>query len=240
MIKRTITRRRVLVGSAGASSLIALSACESAAPARSDIDIPTPADRRAGYLFFNPIEAAFIEAAVARLIPNDELGAGALEAGVPLFIDRQLAGPYGQGDHFYLQGPFSHAEKTQGWQMPNPAAVYRTAIPDVNHVSLDVMGATFARLSKDHQDEVLAALEKGEAKLPGPIEASAFFELLLQNTVEGFFSDPLYGGNHDMAGWKLIGFPGARYNHREFVSHHGQPYPLPPVAIGGRAAWNRS
>ncbi len=102
------------------------------------------------------------------------------------------------------------------------------------------MGAAFARLSKDHQDEVLATLEKGEAKLPGPIEASAFFELLLQNTVEGFFSDPLYGGNHDMAGWKLIGFPGARYNHREFVSHHGQPYPLPPVAIGGRAAWNRS
>src|SRR5438309_1210176 len=80
----------------------------------------------------------------------------------------------------------------------------------------------------------------GEAELKGGVEAKAFFTLLLQNTIEGFFADPLYGGDRDMVGWKLIGFPGARYDYRDFVSRHGQPYPLPPVAIGGRPEWNRS
>src|SRR5438309_6156126 len=68
-------------------------------------DRPDHLDERPGYVFLNPVEAAFIEAAAARLIPSDATGPGAIEAGVPRFIDPQLAGPYGAGDQFYLQPP---------------------------------------------------------------------------------------------------------------------------------------
>ncbi len=202
-------------------------------------DKPSPADPLSGYLFFAPAEAAFVEAAAARLIPMDELGAGALEAGVAVFIDRQLAGPYGQGDHFYLKRPFLVGQPTQGWQMQSPAEVYRAAIVEVNRYAMDAKGAAFGQLKAEDQDTVLKALESGDAKLKGGVDSKSFFTLLLQNTMEGFFADPLYGGNRDMAGWKLIGFPGARYNNRPYVTQHGQAYPLPPVSLNGRPDWTR-
>jgi gluconate 2-dehydrogenase gamma chain len=200
-------------------------------------DRPDRLDERSGYAFFTDAEAAFIEAATARLIPRDELGPGAVEAGVPRFIDRQLAGPYGGGDHFYLKTPMPKGTPTQGWQMPAPAEVYRLIIPQVNRWTADAYGAPFAELGPDKQDEALKALEDGKAELKGGFDGKAFFELLLQNTIEGFFADPIYGGNRDMVGWKLIGFPGARYAYRDFVSRHGEPYPLPPVSLAGRPEW---
>lgn len=124
--------------------------------------------------------------------------------------------------------------------MPKPADVYRAAIMEVNRYTNDAHGGDFARLSQSDQNEVLKSLESGTAKLKGGIDPKAFFALLLQNTLEGFFADPLYGGNREMAGWKLIGFPGARYDNRPFVTHHGEPYPLPPVSLNGRSDWTRS
>ncbi|WP_217352817.1 gluconate 2-dehydrogenase subunit 3 family protein [Sphingomonas sp. ID1715] len=206
---------------------------------------PSTADRpqqivtRPGYQFFDPAEAAFIEAAVARLIPDDALGPGALEVGVPRFIDRQLAGPYGVGDHFYLESPVSKGMPTQGWQMGSPAEVYRAAIVEVNRWTGTTRGQVFAALDGALQDESLKALVEGEAPLGGGVDAKAFFTLLLQNTIEGYFADPIYGGNRDMAAWRLIGFPGARYDHRPFVARHGEPYPLPPVGLMGRPEWRR-
>jgi gluconate 2-dehydrogenase gamma chain len=64
--------------------------------------------------------------------------------------------------------------------------------------------------------------------------------MFLQNVIEGFFSDPIYGGNRDMVGWKLIGFPGARYDYRPYVSKHNQKLALEPVGIGGRPGWTPS
>jgi len=61
----------------------------------------------------------------------------------------------------------------------------------------------------------------------------AFFEQILNNTREGFLSDPVYGGNRGMVGWQMIGFPGARYDYRDWVERHNERYPLPPVGIGG-------
>ena len=69
--------------------------------------------------------------------------------------------------------------------------------------------------------------------------AKAFFALLLQNTLEGYFADPIYGGNRDMAAWRMIGFPGAHYDFRPYVSRFGEPYALPPVGISGRPEWKR-
>jgi gluconate 2-dehydrogenase gamma chain len=244
-MKFRLSRRTILASGSAASTALLLSAGAQGQKTYPDVppdraDRPSPEDPLAGYVFFSAGEARFIEAAVSRLIPKDELGPGALESGVAVFIDRQLAGPYGQGDHFYLKGPFPNGEPNQGWQMPKPADVYRRAIAEVDRYAVDAHGAAFAGLTPDRQDELLKALESGQAELRGGADAKAFFTLLLQNTMEGFFADPLYGGNRGMAGWKLIGFPGARYNNRPFVTRHGEPYPLPPVSLGGRPDWTRS
>ena len=91
-------------------------------------------------------------------------------------------------------------------------------------------------LPADEQDKLLSGLEDGSIKLKD-VDVKAFFAMVLQDTQQGFFADPIYGGNRNMAGWKLVGFPGARYDYREWVERHNEPYPLPPVSIMGRAEW---
>jgi gluconate 2-dehydrogenase gamma chain len=246
---RRLTRRRLLtagavipIASATAAAVIRddMPWREGAADAPSVLANPPRQGNGSGYIFLSPAEAGLVEAAVARLIPKDDLGAGAVEAGVPVFIDRQLAGDYGRGARWYMQGPWGEGEPTQGYQTRlTPAALYRAAIRDVDAaVAHEGRAATFAKLGADDQDRWLHQLEGGKVQLPS-VDAKTFFELLHQNTLEGFFADPLYGGNRDMVGWKLIGFPGARYDQRPYVARHGERYPLPPVALMGRADWNK-
>ena len=103
-----------------------------------------------------------------------------------------------------------------------PAAIYRKALADIaDHVRANFSGKTFAQLSPTDQDKVLSDLEKGTIVLKNTPSAP-FFTLLLQNTTEGFFADPIYGGNRDMVGWKLVGFPGARYDYRDWVDRHNE------------------
>lgn len=203
-----------------------------------EADAPTPAPPGNTYEYFTPEEAAFVEAAVARLIPNDDLGPGALEAGAAIFIDRQMLTPYGDAQRWYMQGPWAEGIAEQGYQSRYaPAQLYRAAIKAIDAYCRSKFGGkAFAKLSSEQQDEVLTGLEKGKIKLD-QVDAKAFFEVLSQNTVEGFFSDPIYGGNRGMVGWKLIGFPGARYDYRPWVKAHGKPFPLPPVGISGRPDW---
>jgi gluconate 2-dehydrogenase gamma chain len=239
-----VSRRAVAVGAAALSSALPVvkavaETFRGAVPWREGVAATPPAvTNLKGYVYFTAAEAAFIEAAVARLIPTDELGPGAIEAGVPLFLDRQLAGQYGHGKRWYMQGPWAKGLPTQGYQSRyTPAQMYRVAIADIDRVvGRDHDGAAFAKLAAADQDKVLSQLESGQLAL-GSTDAQGFFQQLLQNTLEGFFSDPIYGGNRDMVGWKLIGFPGARYDHRPYVARYGEPYPLPPVGIGGRAEW---
>jgi gluconate 2-dehydrogenase gamma chain len=238
-----VTRRRLLTAGAviPITAISATGVLERETPWREGAaDVPPPLlkEAPAGYAFFTPPEAAFIEAAIARLIPADELGPGALEAGVATFIDRQMAGEYGQGARWYMQGPWEKGEKTQGWQSRmSPAQLYRAAIQEVDAaVSKEGKAAAFAKLPVQEQDRWLHQLEDGKVDLP-TADAKNFFKLLQQNTIEGFFSDPIYGGNKDMAGWKLIGFPGARYDYTPYVKKHGEKFPLPPVAILGRPEW---
>lgn len=247
MAAHDLTRRLVMTIGAVVSALAAMAPIRAVAAtirqrlpwAPGVADRPERIDTRPGYIFLNSDEAAFIEAALARLIPNDATGPGAHEAGVPRFIDRQLAGPYGAGDHFYLQEPIPKGLATQGWQMASPAQVYRAAVPAIDRWSTGAYGRVFAALDPATQDEALRALEGGQADLTGGPDSKAFFGLLLQNTIEGYFSDPIYGGNRDMGPWRMIGFPGARYDHRNFVARHGEPYPLPPVGLMGRSDWRR-
>jgi gluconate 2-dehydrogenase gamma chain len=198
---------------------------------------PVPV-RPGPWVFFTAEEASLIEAAADRLIPPDDRGPGGRDAGCAEFIDRQLAGPYGRGDGLYMRPPFMPGAATQGYQLPNtPAGRYRAGLRALaDYVKDAFVGKLFKDLSPQDQDKVLAGLEQGSIALKD-VSATQFFELLLQNTQEGFFADPIYGGNRDMAGWKLIGFPGTRYDYRDWVERHNEPYPLPPVSIMGRAEW---
>jgi gluconate 2-dehydrogenase gamma chain len=184
--------------------------------------------------FLSAAEISFVEAAVARIIPSDELGPGAKEAGVATFIDRQLAGPYGRAESWYTQGPWRHGAKEQGYQLKlSPAQLYRAAIADIETYVREHHRKTFAELDSKSQDQILHALEKGEIELPHA-SADAFFTMLVHNTIEGFLADPLYGGNRDFIGWKLVGFPGPRYNYVAEIEQYGKKYELPFVSIAGR------
>lgn len=192
---------------------------------------------KTSWRFFVGAEAAFVHAAVARLIPADEYGPGAADAGVPEFIDAQLAGPYGKAERWYMAGPWQDGDEDQGWQSHlTPAGLYRAAIAAIDAHCRGTLGGVFAQAKPAQQDTVLHALEKGEVKLPGGASAKTFFKTLWQNTQEGFFADPMYGGNRDFAGWKLVGFPGPRYNYIEDIRHYGEPYTLPVVGLKGREA----
>jgi gluconate 2-dehydrogenase gamma chain len=198
-----------------------------------------PAVVRPGpWMFFTADEASAIEAAVDRLIPPDDRGPGGKDSGCAVFIDRQLAGPYGHSDGLYTRPPFMPGAATQGYQMPDtPAARYRAGLKALaDYVKATFSGRSFQDLAPADQDKVLGGLESGSIELKD-VKSAAFFTLLLQNTQEGFFADPIYGGNRDMAGWKLVGFPGARYDYRDWVEHHNETYPLPPVSIMGRSDW---
>ena len=198
-----------------------------------------PAPVRPGpWMFFTSDEAALIEAAVDRLIPPDDRGPGGKDAGCAVFIDRQLAGPYGRSEGLYTRPPFMPGAVTQGYQMPDaPAARYRAGLRALaGYIKNTFVEKSFSDLGPGDQDKVLAGLESGSNVLKD-VKSAEFFALLLANTQEGFFADPIYGGNRDMASWKLIGFPGARYDYRDWVERHNEPYPLPPVGIMGRSDW---
>ena len=183
------------------------------------------------YGWLTQTEQAFIEAAVARLIPADELGPGAKEAGVSYFIDQQLAGAYGTMARNYKQGPWPEGTPQQGYQsrlMPQEA--YRAAIVEINAYCAGRYGKVFETLSAAQQDEVLGELEAGKVALES-VGASFFFGLLLANTMEGFFADPIYGGNRDKIGWKLVGFPGVAAVYSGFIDKHNVPYNAEPVSI---------
>lgn len=210
--------------SAGSALLRTSEAVAAAAP-RLRADAP---------LFFTADEWRFLCAACRRLIPDDELGPGAVAEGVPAFIDKQMELPYGYGQLWYMQPPFADGVPELGYQSALvPRQVYRLGIAAVDVYCRQFFQAAFADLYATQQDEVLQALESGRLQfdmLPGPL----FFEQLLENTREGYFSDPIHGGNQSMASWRLIGFPGARADYPWVMDHPNQGYPLPPVDISGK------
>jgi gluconate 2-dehydrogenase gamma chain len=217
-----------------------VTAAESLGPAVADA-APMPTHEHAppaaasvpeAYAFFTRPEAAFVEAAVERLIPVNELGPGARDAGVAFFIDQQLNGQFGYAAKMYMQGPWQRGTPTQGYQLPlTPRDVYRLGIAETNAYARKQYGKSFDQLtSADHQDAILRALDEGTATFDS-VPAKVFFEMLYANTVEGFFADPMYGGNRNKVGWKLVGFPGAAAAYVSFIERHNVPYKVDPVSI---------
>jgi gluconate 2-dehydrogenase gamma chain len=151
--------------------------------------------------FFTQDEAWIVAAASSRIFPSDESDPGAREAGVVVYIDRQLAGPYGRDRYRYTLGPFEEGVPEQGYQgEANPRQTYRDALKGL---------AGFERLTATEQDQALTK-----------IEATHFFHLLRTHTIEGMFCDPIHGGNAGMIGWQPIGYPGPRMSNLQDVDQH--------------------
>src|SRR6267378_7667210 len=226
--------RRSFVTTVGAATVVPATAllpltaaAASAAPAKTAGIAEQP---NTTYLFFNAAEVLFIEAACERLIPADESGPGALAAGVPNYLDKQLGGAWGAGERLYRSGPWVQGTPSQGYQLPfSPAELFRAAMKAIS-AELAKAGTPFAQMSADNQDAWLAALEAGGKDLGG-VPSDVFFAHLWQCTVEGFFSDPVYGGNRNMVAWRMIGFPGAYASYYELVDQHGIKIDRPPMNL---------
>jgi gluconate 2-dehydrogenase gamma chain len=137
--------------------------------------------------FFNDEDAATVAAFTERLMPGAPGMAGARDANVLNYIDLALAGAYADLQDFYRRG-----------------------LAQLEAFCRQAHQASFARLDAARQDAVIAALEEGKAAGFTWPTAQAFFNTLRTHTMEGMFADPVYGGNKDFAGWRLVGFPGAQ------------------------------
>lgn len=204
--------------------------------------------------FFDAHQRATIEAAMARIIPTDDTP-GAREARTIEFLDLYLSGlgfiyakPDGSGFE-RLDG-----KRAEAWQrrIEIVRERYVTGVEVLDRTARERFGSDFAELSGDEQDEVLrtlegadektqeAELERARMQLYGaPVEVALqqtsaevdldFVPLLALHTRQGFYADPIYGGNHDRVGWNVIGFPGpsslaevhsGRYSTLEYFAEH--------------------
>lgn len=228
-----------MAGAAVAATAAQAQELKSGPPQPPASPMPPPAPTSApAYIFFNPEEAAFIEAAVERLIPKDENGPGALDAGVPNYLDKQLGGAWGAGERLYRSGPWLEGEPTQGYQLPfTPAELFRNALRGIQAELAFRGSAPFDKLNAQDQDAYLKTLQGGGIDLNG-VPSKVFFESLLDLTIEGYFSDPVYGGNKDMVAWRMIGFPGAYASYYDLVDKHGIAFTRTPMSLaengGGR------
>jgi gluconate 2-dehydrogenase gamma chain len=196
---------------------------------------PTAAPGANNLIFFTPAEAHTVDAISARLIPGTPDDPGAHEAGVVTFIDYLLSFNQGYAESTYTKPPSAKAyvgtpppeaatanpqevvyvEKKElvryGYQSSlTPQQEYRMGLGAVDKYAQAKFGAKFVELSEQNQDSILLDMQQDQATGFDKPTATGFFKTLLKHTTQGFFADPAYGGNRNMVGWKLIGYPGAQ------------------------------
>jgi gluconate 2-dehydrogenase gamma chain len=226
-------------GAAALAPLVALSGVATAASKADDTSLGAPAVAHPATgdyqpTFFTPDEWAFVNAACARLIPTDEHGPGAVELGVPQYIDRQMGTPWADGGIWYMHGPFFEAKPEMGYQSQlTPKQQYRLGIKAIDLLCQKSFRSAFSALAPKQQDDVLRDIESGKLKSPDMSLQTFFSGFLLKNVQEGYFCDPMYGGNKDMAAWKMIGYPGVRADYLDWVGQ-AKRYPYGPVSMYGR------
>ena len=169
---------------------------------------------------------------VDTFIPADGLTPSGTDCGVAVFIDRQLAGAYGTGARFYRSGPFVKGKPEHGYQLAlTPVEFFKQGIAETNAWSRKTYGKDLDRLSPAERETALKEMDGGKAQLAG-LSGKGFFEALLNITMEGFFSDPLYGGNRDMVAWKMIGYPGLPATYADKIDQYrGKKYDVAPQSI---------
>lgn len=159
-------------------------------------------------MFFTRFEDfVVLEQATERIFPEDDNGPGAIELGVPYFIDRQLAGPWGMNAKDYREGPFGGSDAEADHSRFTRGDLFINGLRKMNELSQERFGTTFDEAEEDQQIEILVDFDDGNVDMKN-VSSSSFFGLLRNTVLEGVYSDPLYGGNRNMAGWKMKEFPG--------------------------------
>lgn len=176
-----------------------------------------PKNYNRALMYLTQDQFRIVESATERIFPEDENGPGAKSLGVAFFIDHQLAGDWGFNGRDYMTPPFFTGEKEQGYQ----GRLKRKEIFDIGLRELENYGLTqyqksFTELTPEQQDEVLKAFDTDAVKLT-TISASGFFRMLRSSTLEGAYSDPLYGGNLDMNGWRMKNYPGNQASYTDVI-----------------------
>src|SRR5882724_6700798 len=205
--------RRSFLKTAGAAGTLAATALAGALPRAAEAQTP-PAQPVAAPAQAEPLltltadEAAFFSAAYDTIIPADRLSPSGTDCGCVIYIDRQLAGAWGNGARLYRNGPYLPARPEHGYQLPlTPREFFAAGIRAANVWSHKTYGKDFDRLSVADRMAALTAMEEGRAEFVG-FDSKQFFEGVLQSAMEGFFADPMYGGNRNKVSWRMVGYPG--------------------------------
>jgi gluconate 2-dehydrogenase gamma chain len=237
MAQDPIPRRQFLLEAWVAGTAAAAAPLPAATSAQAQAGAqPAPADAPPTdvetYQTLHPSEVAFFTAAVDTIIPADSLSPSGTECGVVTFVDRQLAGAWGSGAKMYRSGPFHRGKPENGYQLQlTPREFFAAGIAATNAWTQKAYGKDFDRLPAKERDEVLKALEQGKAELPD-FDGKQFLEALLQLAMEGFFSDPIYGGNRNKVSWKMIGFPGLPATYANLIEpYRDKRYTADPQSI---------
>lgn len=187
-----------------------------------------------------PSAAEDLAAICERILPGGDGLPSAGEAGVLDYILAQLAGPWGEGGRMYRQAPFKvPGDQGHGWQSSmTPVEVYRNGLEALKRHTVERYGKQFAELPEGAQIEVIGAWAEGEIDSFEDLDGEAFFAMVRDNVTEGLFSDPLYGGNRDMVGWRWLGYPGVAAAHGDdyarLVDRYDEPYSPPSRSLSWR------
>ena len=237
MADDTIARRKFLVGAGIAGASLAGTAVTPALAAEKATTTPQAgaaavAPEAEPLLILNETEHAFVIAAVDTIIPADELSPSGSDCGCATYIDRQLASAWGGGAKTYRAGPYFKGKPEQGYQLPlTPAEFFSAGIAAANDWSRKTYGHDFDRLEPDKRAEALKAMEEGKAEFAN-VSAKAFFARLLAITMEGFFADPIYGGNRNKVSWRMLGFPGLPATYANVIDEYrDKRYAAEPQSI---------
>jgi gluconate 2-dehydrogenase gamma chain len=231
MTDDSIPRRRFLVG-AGTALATGLASTVPGEAQTAPTAVAAARAEPAALLALTATEAAFVSAAVDAFIPADELSPSGTDCGLVTFIDRQLASAWGGGAKMYRSGPFQKGKPEQGYQLAlTPKEFFEAGIAEANAWSRKTYGKEFDRLAPADRVAALKAMEGGKAEFVG-LGSGPFFRALLAIAMEGFFSDPIYGGNRDKASWKMLGFPGLPATYAgKFDEYLTKRYTAPPQSI---------
>lgn len=177
-------------------------------PATSPTDAVVKKPAAEARMFFTRFsDFVVLEQATERIYPEDQNGPGAIELGVPYFIDRQLAGPWGMNAKDYRQAPFDGTEAEAVNSRLTRGDLFLDGLRKMNELSTKQFDMTFEKLDEDQQIAILQDFEQDKVKMNG-VSSASFFQMFRMSVIEGAYADPLYGGNVNMAGWKMKEFPG--------------------------------
>lgn len=177
----------------------------------------TPKNYNQALMFFTQEQFQIADSAMERIFPEDDTGPGAKSLGIAFFLDHQLAGEWGFNSRDYMSPPFYAGEKEQGYQgRLKRREIFEIGLRELENYSQQQYQLRFVKLTPEQQDEVLKAFEGDTVKLT-TISASSFFKMLRSSTLEGAYSDPLYGGNANMGGWKMRNYPGNQMGYLDVI-----------------------